>query len=133
MSLKFGPLYLIASRRPFSFVRCPPNFSRSHVNICSVSGARSDVCSRTADDPLLVIAAGIVVAQQPAPLSPWAYGFDTPPGAPAAAPAAPAGGGQRGQAPAPDPTVHKLPGSEGAFTAAQIRDGFGPADWYPGD
>src|SRR6185436_15424302 len=79
-------------------------------------------------------AAGIVVAQQQATPSPWAYGFDTPPGA-AAAPAAPAApaGGQRGQAPAPDPTQHKLPGSEGSFTVAQIRDGYGPADWYPGD
>ena len=26
-----------------------------------------------------------------------------------------------------------LPGSTGAFTLAQIRDAFGPADWYPGD
>jgi cytochrome c553 len=80
---------------------------------------------------VLLIAAGVVVAQQAATPSPWAYGFDTPPGAPAAAPAAPAG--QRGQAPPPDPTQHKLPGSDGSFTAAQIRDGYGPADWYPGD
>jgi cytochrome c553 len=57
----------------------------------------------------------------------WAYGF--PPGtagAPAAAPApAPAA--------APDTTVKHLPGSTGAFTIPQIRDAFGPADWYPGD
>jgi cytochrome c553 len=26
-----------------------------------------------------------------------------------------------------------LPGSTGAFTITQIRDAFGPADWYPGD
>jgi cytochrome c553 len=80
---------------------------------------------------VLLIVAGIVVAQQPATPSPWAYGFDTPPGAAPPAPAAP--GGQRGQAPPPDTTQHKLPGSDGSFTVAQIRDGYGPADWYPGD
>jgi cytochrome c553 len=53
----------------------------------------------------------------------WAYGF--PPG-PAAAPAA-------APAPAPDASVKHLPGSSGAFTIPQIRDAFGPADWYPGD
>ena len=43
-------------------------------------------------------------------------------------------------APAPNPaaavvdnSLRRLPGSDGAFTLAQIRDGFGPADWYPGD
>ena len=80
-----------------------------------------------------VIAAGVVAAQQQsATPSPWAYGFDTPPGAAPAAPAAPAGG-PRGAAPAPDPTQHKLPGSNGSFTVTQIRDGYGPADWYPED
>jgi cytochrome c553 len=29
--------------------------------------------------------------------------------------------------------MHKLPGSTLSFTLAQIRDGNGPADWYPGD
>jgi len=61
---------------------------------------------------------------------PWAYGFATPPGpaaAPPAAPAAPAA------PPAPDPTMHKLTGSTGSFTLNQIRDQYGPADWYPGD
>ena len=61
---------------------------------------------------------------------PWAYGFDAaidpatyvpPPAAPAAAPA-------------PDDGVLKhLPGSDLAFTLTHIRDGFGPADWYPTD
>ena len=64
----------------------------------------------------------------------WAYGYATP-GAPAAA--APAGGAGRGAGgqgkAAPDETLKRLPGSEGAFTSAQIRDGFGPADWFPGD
>jgi cytochrome c553 len=81
-----------------------------------------------------VIAVAVLAAQQPstrgtAPVPPpWAYGFTSPPGPPAAppaaAPAAPA---------APDPTLHKLPGSTLSFTTAQIRNGFGPADWFPGD
>ena len=79
----------------------------------------------------IVIAAGVLAAQQQSNRvpPPWAYGFATPPGATAApaAPAAPA------TPPAPDPTMHKLPGSNSSFTAAQIRDGAGPADWYPGD
>jgi cytochrome c553 len=57
----------------------------------------------------------------------WAYAI--PPQAPA-----PAGG--RGAAPTPppaDPTLHKVPGSDLTFTRAQISDGFGPADWFPGD
>jgi cytochrome c553 len=57
----------------------------------------------------------------------WAYGFPpgtsgTPAAAPAPAPAA-----------APDTSVKHLPGSTGAFTVPQIRDAFGPADWYPND
>jgi cytochrome c553 len=55
----------------------------------------------------------------------WAYGFP-PPGAPAAT----TGGG--GQA-APDNSPKRLAGSNLEFTPAQIRDGFGPADWFPGD
>ena len=57
----------------------------------------------------------------------WAYGFPpgtsgTPAAAPAPAPAA-----------APDTSMKHLPGSSGAFTVPQIRDAFGPADWYPND
>ena len=84
-----------------------------------------------------VIACGVLIAQQqPATPSPWASGFATPPGpaganAPAAAPAA-APGGQAAQAP-PDTTMHKLPGSDRSFTLTQIRDQYGPADWFPGD
>jgi cytochrome c553 len=52
----------------------------------------------------------------------WAYGTA----------AAPAGG--RGPAPQPDTAAPRtLPGSTLTFTLAQIRDGFGPADWFPGD
>ena len=85
-----------------------------------------------------VLATGILVAQQTAALSPWAYGFDTPAGTATPAPAGrgqggAAAGGGRGQAPAPDTTQHKLAGSTLSFTAAQIRDAYGPVDWFPGD
>src|SRR5262249_39393011 len=58
-------------------------------------------------------------AQQPAERGaptgppPWAYGFASPP--------------------EPDTTVRTLAGSTLSFTLAQIRDPFGPADWYPED
>ena len=32
-----------------------------------------------------------------------------------------------------DGTLHTLPGSDRSFTRTQIRNFFGPADWYPGD
>jgi len=71
---------------------------------------------------LPLLAAGVLRAagEQPA----WAYNIAPAP-APGAPPAAP---------PAPDDGSTKhLEGSSGAFTLTQIRDGFGPADWYPGD
>jgi cytochrome c553 len=58
----------------------------------------------------------------------WAYGFPQP-----GAPAAPAAGGGRGAQAAPDTSPKRLAGSTLEFTLAQIRDGFGPADWFPGD
>ena len=69
---------------------------------------------------LLLIAAG----EAPPP---WAYGF-----------AAPAGAATAATLPAPPPvqddgSPKRLEGSSGAFTLTQIRDAFGPADWYPGD
>src|SRR3954465_1313940 len=77
-----------------------------------------------------VFATVFVFAANDGPPPPWAYGFpsvaSTMPAA-AAAPAAP------GAAPAPDTTPRQLAGSTGSFTLAQIRDGFGPADWFPGD
>src|SRR6478609_3882281 len=55
----------------------------------------------------------------------WAYGT---------APAPAAAAGRAGQAAPPDNTTPRtLPGSTLSFTLPQIRDGFGPADWYPGD
>ena len=53
----------------------------------------------------------------------WAYAIPPAPpaGTPAAAPAA------------PDPKPLSLPGSTLTFPLANIRDAFGPADWFPGD
>ena len=78
----------------------------------------------------LVMAGGLLAADGPPG---WAYGFAPAPAG--GAPAAPGGrgGGRGGQPAAPDTSTKKLPGSSGEFTLAQIRDGFGPADWYPGD
>lgn len=60
---------------------------------------------------------------------PWAYGFNTPPPPPGSAPPAAAA-----PAPAaPDNSMKSLPGSTLQFTLPQIRNGFGPADWFPGD
>jgi cytochrome c553 len=85
-----------------------------------------------------IVTAGVLLAATDAPPA-WAYGFAapaaaTPPAAPAATPPAGARGGAPAAAPAPDDgTLKHLPGSSGAFTVTQIRDAFGPADWYPGD
>src|ERR1700687_3120387 len=56
----------------------------------------------------------------------WAYAI--PPAAPtpaAGAPAAPAA--------TPDTSMKQIPGSPLSFTLQQIANGFGPADWFPGD
>jgi cytochrome c553 len=68
-----------------------------------------------------VFAAGVSFAADVPPA--WAYAI--PPAAPAGTPAA--------TPPAPDTSLKHLPGSTLEFTRAQISDGFGPADWYPGD
>ena len=80
----------------------------------------------------VVVAHGfITAAAADDPPPPWAYGFTSAPGpaatAPPPAPAAPA------TPPAPDPTPRQLPDSTATFTLAEIRNGFGPADWFPGD
>ena len=60
---------------------------------------------------------------QPAGKMPdWAYAIPAPP--PAGAPATPQ---------PPDTSTKQLPGSTLSFTRQQISDGFGPADWFPGD
>jgi cytochrome c553 len=56
----------------------------------------------------------------------WAYAAVNTP-APAAA------GAPAGAPPAANTTPRSLPGSTLTFPPAQIRDAFGPADWFPGD
>jgi cytochrome c553 len=51
----------------------------------------------------------------------WAYAIPPAPATPAANPAA------------PDTSVKHVEGSDLSFTRAQISNGFGPADWFPGD
>jgi cytochrome c553 len=83
---------------------------------------------------LALTVTAVVWAQQPnaASFTPpkgypaWAYAIVPPaPGG-----AAPGGGGAPA---APDESLKSLPGSTLKFTLAQIRDAFGPADWFPGD
>src|SRR5206468_11638973 len=85
---------------------------------------------------LAAVAAGGLLSAAGDPPPPWAYGFTEPASAAPPATPAPAAGG-RGGAPAtpapPDTSLKQVPGSSASFTAAQIRDGFGPADWFPGD
>jgi len=64
-----------------------------------------------------------------APPPPWAYGFDSvadpSAGLPRPAPL--------GVPPPDDGSLRRLPGSAFSFTLTQIRDSYGPADWFPGD
>src|SRR5258708_5961508 len=80
---------------------------------------------------ILIFATVLVFAANDGPPPPWAYGF------PAAATATPATAAPSAPAPAaaapPDVAPRQVPGSAGSFALAQIRDGFGPADWFPGD
>ncbi|MCM3879860.1 MAG: c-type cytochrome [Vicinamibacterales bacterium] len=77
---------------------------------------------------MILVAAGALLAQQPAAPAtgpiPWAYGF-LPAAVPPPPPAAPAA--------QDDGSRKSLPGSTGSFTLTEIRNGFGPADWYPED
>jgi cytochrome c553 len=80
---------------------------------------------------LASIAAGTLAFAAELP-PPWAYGFPGPP--PAAPQAQPDGARASGAAaPAPDTSLKSVPASPLQFTLAQIRDGFGPADWFPDD
>ena len=64
-----------------------------------------------------LVATGVLRAAGEPPA--WAYAIPVP------APAAPAA--------AADTSIKQLPGSTLSFTRQQIADGFGPADWFPGD
>ena len=76
---------------------------------------------------------------------PWAYGFAAaaapvaasataaPAGGRGGAPGGAGGGGRGGAAPPPDTTKRTVAGSGLSFTLTQVRDTYGPADWFPGD
>jgi len=71
---------------------------------------------------LSLAAAPSLLAQSPQPPA-WAYAIPAPqPAGAVAAPAAP-----------PDTSMKQIPGSTLSFARQQISDGFGPADWFPGD
>jgi cytochrome c553 len=74
----------------------------------------------------LVVAAmacsSMVFLRAAASIPDWAYAIP-----PATAPGAPA------TAAPPDTSPKKIPASDLTFTRQQISDGFGPADWFPGD
>ena len=74
--------------------------------------------------PLVVLglAFGASIAQVLAAGEPPSWAYAIPPPAPAGAPPA-----------APDTSPKQIPGSTLSFTRQQISDGFGPADWFPGD
>ena len=64
-----------------------------------------------------------------AALPPWAYGFTAPTDSPTSDPPDPPP-----FAPVPDDgALKRLAGSAKSFTVTQIRDSYGPADWYPSD
>ena len=67
----------------------------------------------------------------------WAYGYITLPVSPVDYSSKCTGARPfdcaRGGPPTDAGTIRHLPGSDGAFTLAQIHDDYGPADWYPGD
>ena len=73
----------------------------------------------------LALATSLGAAVMRAATEPPAWAYAIPPAPPAGAPAA---------APAaPDPAPRSLPGSTLTFPLANVRDAFGPADWFPGD
>lgn len=69
--------------------------------------------------------AATLIAADGLPL--WAYGYVKAPDPGAVVTPPPA------QVTFPDQSLKDLPGSTRTFTRAQIRDAFGPADWYPDD
>jgi cytochrome c553 len=95
------------------------------------------MASRTRGLWLGVLAIGVSVAfvrQQSTTYPSWAYGFSTPPseGGAAGRQGQPGAAGRGGGPPAqPDTTRKTLSGASGSFTLQQIRDQYGPADWFP--
>jgi cytochrome c553 len=65
------------------------------------------------------ILSAVVLAQTTEKIPAWAYGTE-----PAQAPSTPA---------PPDDSAHHIEGSTLAFTISEIRNPFGPADWFPAD
>lgn len=67
----------------------------------------------------------------------WAYGYITAPASPVDYSTRCTGARPfdcaRGGPPTNNGTIRHLPGSDEAFTLAQIHADYGPADWYPGD
>ncbi len=119
-------------------------YNRGHNQIPAKGGCMRRVVKQVILALTSVLAAAVLVAAGDPP-PPWAYGFaDVAPATPPAAarrrrawPAAPVAvpGGQLLAGPRrlrPTPRLKQVPGSTASFTLAQIRDGFGPADWFPG-
>jgi cytochrome c553 len=85
----------------------------------------------------VIVVQGLVAAQAPSRPPAWAYGVT--PAVPGEAGPRAGGPGQGGQRPGgpgrgpQDETLKHLPGSNQAFTLAQLRDFFNIADWYPED
>ena len=101
-------------RSSFFVVRC-------RIVRCNRRHTRAGRCEASAAG--CAAAPGTCCGTAPANLPLWAYGYAQPgtPQAPAMPPAQ------------DDGSPKTLPGSTGKFTLTQIRDGFGPADWHPGD
>ena len=76
----------------------------------------------------LVVAALIATGQLRAAGAPPAWAYAIPVASPPAAPGTPAA-----TPPQADTSPKQLPGTALTFTRQQIGDGFGPADWFPGD
>src|SRR4051812_44166975 len=83
----------------------------------------------------VAVVGSVASAQSQSAPPPWAYGFAGPASsaAPAGAPGGAGGGGRGGAPPAVDSSKKTLNGSTLSFTLAEIRNTYGPADWFPGD
>jgi cytochrome c553 len=73
----------------------------------------------------LIAALALTVTNTRAAGEPPAWAYAIPPAPPAGTPPP--------TPPPPDTSPKTLPGSNLTFTRQQIADGFGPADWFPGD